>query len=177
MSQEIIAERKRQELANPILPMPSSSTPPVQIKSGMLTKNVVISGILKGPASPKANKRVSFSGFRKVRYFLSPEKRRLTAHDLPPSILGAMSDPTSSGNKEPETKSAKELEILTESAAEHNRRTPKMCAEAEAKADTSSDRTRFNVQDHSTCENSTVCISLSFPFATLFAQKFDSNCP
>nr|CUU97661.1 hypothetical transcript [Hymenolepis microstoma] len=143
-SQAIIAERKRQELVNPDVLKSSPSTTPVQRKSG----------ILKGPASPKANKRVSFSGVRKVRYFLSPERRQLAPSGLPSSARDAVIETTISDRKEPETKSATELEVLTGSNANINRKTPEVCTEPEGVADMSADRTRIKVNDHSTHEDS-----------------------
>ncbi|VUZ52847.1 unnamed protein product [Hymenolepis diminuta] len=130
-SQAIIAERKFQEPINPDLPQSQTLTTPILKKSG----------ILKGPTTPKANKRVSFSGVRRVRYFLSPEKMQWADSG------NVMAKTKNSGINESGTNSVTELVRENGSGASENRQNHRIYTGPEANADTGASRTRIETKN------------------------------
>ncbi|VDL19041.1 unnamed protein product [Hymenolepis diminuta] len=129
--QAIIAERKFQEPINPDLPQSQTLTTPILKKSG----------ILKGPTTPKANKRVSFSGVRRVRYFLSPEKMQWADSG------NVMAKTKNSGINESGTNSVTELVRENGSGASENRQNHRIYTGPEANADTGASRTRIETKN------------------------------
>ncbi|KAM3185003.1 hypothetical protein ACTXT7_007251 [Hymenolepis weldensis] len=130
-SQAIIAERKIQELINPDLPQSQTLTTPILKKPG----------ILKGPTTPKANKRVSFSGVRRVRYFLSPKKMQWAdSGDI-------MAETTNSGSKESGTNGLTELVRENGINASDNRQNHRFYTDPEANADTNTGQTRIKTKN------------------------------
>nr|CUU97660.1 hypothetical transcript [Hymenolepis microstoma] len=87
-----------------------------------------------------------------------PSRFRSGVDCLPSSARDAVIETTISDSKEPETKSATDLEVLTENNASNNRRTSKIRTDPEGIADTSTDWALVLIKDHSTPEGSMVLV-------------------